>query len=307
MLSKGSLLLKAKHLVEAALVYPLYYLLKIFPIKISSFALGKLTRLLGRYINRPHDIALKNIKHCFPEKTDEEIKNIALNSWENLGRIAGELPHIAECSDGKIQELCPISGVENIESALEFANKNDAGLLMVSAHIGNWEISARMLLAIDPDTALIYRKANNPYVDNLIQKLRGKYTDFIIPKGDRGGIRDIIKHLKKGGRLGILSDQKVNEGVEVEIFGKKILAPATAGDLCAKYNMPIVPFRVIRDEKEKTAFVLRADKPIYPEDRTSQEIMQLVYNGYERWIKEYPNQWFWQHNRFDLGKKRNPL
>ena len=304
MFSKGSFSLKVKHLAEAALVYPMYYLLRLLPIAISSFFLGKTARLLGRFIDRPHDIALKNIKFCFPEKSDEEINKIALNAWENVGRIAGELPHIASCSDRKIQEICPISGLENLEEAIENANKKDTGLMMVSAHIGNWEISSRMLLVIDPETALIYRKANNPYVDKLIQKLRGKYTDFIIPKGDMSGMKDIIKHLKKGGRLGMLSDQKVRDGIEVEFFGKKILAPSTAGDFCSKFNMPIVPFRVIRDEKEKTSFVFKIDKPIYPDDRTPQEIMQFIYTAYERWIREYPNQWFWHHNRFDLGKRR---
>jgi Kdo2-lipid IVA lauroyltransferase/acyltransferase len=304
MVSNFSPVEKLKHVAEAAALYPVYYLLRLLPIGVASFIFGSLTRLFGRFISRPHDIAIKNLKFCFPEKSDEEINKIAINAWDNIGRIAGEFPHIASYSNSRIREICPVSGLENLDEAIEIANRNDTGLLMVSAHIGNWELGARMLQVLDSETALLYRKANNPYVDHLIQKLRGKYTDFIIPKGDMTGMKDIIKHLKKGGRLGILSDQKVRDGVEVEFFGRKVLAPATAGEFCVKFGMPVVLYRTVRDEKEKTSFVFKMEKPVSAEGRSPQEIMQIIYSSYERWIREYPHQWFWHHNRFELGRKR---
>jgi KDO2-lipid IV(A) lauroyltransferase len=303
MFTRGSVLLKVKHLIEAAVVYPIYYLFRLTPFAVASYVVGKLLRWLGRY-HRAHNIAYKNLKYCFPEKTEQEIQHILFNSWENIGRIAGELPHVASWSDNRMREICSISGLENLESARKYANEHETGLMMVSAHLGNWELASRMLLVIDPDTALIYRKANNPYVDKLIQKLRGKYTDFIIPKGDMGGIRDIIKHLRKGGRLGMLTDQKISDGGMVNFFGKQVLAPLIAGEFCIKYNMPVVCFRVVRNEMEKTSFIFKMEQPIYPEGHTVSEITQMIYDHYERWIREYPNQWFWQHNRFDLGKKR---
>lgn len=299
MFGKNPILLKAKHIVELLLVLPFYLLLGILPFAISSFLLGKLLRLLGRF-NSSHQTALKNLKLCYPEKSEAEIEKIALDAWENLGRTIGELPHIAHCSDSKMQELCPISGLENVDEAEAFAKKNNTGFILVSAHIGNWEIASRMLLLLDPETALIYRKANNPYVEKLIQKMRGKYTDFIIPKGDKTGVKDIIKHLKSGGRLGMLADQKMNDGFSVKLYDSVVKAPATAGELAVKYNMPIVMGRVIRDEKTKLSFVLKFDRPIYPEGKTPEDITQDIYRTYESWIRQYPGQWFWQHNRFDL-------
>ncbi len=302
MFAKGSFLLKLKHLAELAVVLPLFFLLKILPFAVSSFLLGKLLRLLGRN-HKSHQTALKNIKHCFPEKTDAEIGDIALNSWENLGRIAGELPHIVSYQQGRMQELAPISGIENLEEAERFAKENNTGIVLMTAHIGNWELAARTALILDPETALIYRKANNPYVDALIQNLRGKYTDFIIPKGDKSGVRDILKHLKSGGSLAMLADQKISAGVDVRFFETTVKAPSSAGEFSLKYNTPVVTFRAVRDEIAKTSFVVKFDKPIYSEGRSPEEIMQLIYNNYERWIREYPNQWFWQHNRFELAKK----
>jgi KDO2-lipid IV(A) lauroyltransferase len=301
MLRSRSVLLKIKHVIEVALVLPLYLFLLILPFKYSSLLVGKLLRLFGRF-HRSHQTALKNLSACFPEKTPVEIEKIALNSWENLGRVAGELPHISSYTDSKMQELCPISGIDNVDTAAKLALENKTGFILVSAHIGNWEAASRMLLVLDPQTALIYRKANNPYVESLIQKIRGNYTSFIIPKGDRTGVRDIVKHLKSGGRLGMLADQKLNEGVEVEFFGRKVNAPAAAGEMAIKYNMPIVMGRVIRDEKTKVNFVLRFEEPIYPAGKAEREITQKIYDTYERWIREYPNQWFWQHNRFDLAE-----
>ena len=301
MLRSRSVFLEIKRIIELALVLPLYFFLLILPFKYSSLLVGKLLRLFGRF-HKSHQTALKNLSTCFPEKSAAEIEKIALNSWENLGRVAGELPHISSYTNSKMQELCPISGIDNVDAAAKLALENKTGLILVSAHIGNWEAASRMLLVLDPQTALIYRKANNPYVEKLIQKIRGNYTSFIVPKGDRTGVRDIVKHLKSGGRLGMLTDQKLNEGVEVEFFGKKVKAPATAGEMAIKYNMPIVMGRVIRDEKTKVNFVLRFEEPIYPAGKAEREITQKIYDTYERWIREYPNQWFWQHNRFDLAE-----
>ncbi len=294
---------KLKHLAELALVLPFYLLLRILPLSVASFTTGWLVRLLGRF-HLSHQTALANLAACFPEKSAAEVKRIALASWENLGRTAGELPHITSYSNSKVQELCPISGLENVEEAENYSRKKgDGGLLLISAHIGNWELASRMLLVRDPQTALIYRHANNPYVEKLIQRMRGGYTSFIIRKGDASGMRDIVRHLKKGGTLGMLADQKMTGGTEVTLFDKKILAPAAAGELSAKYDIPIVMGRCIRDEKDKTSYVLRYEAPIYANGRTAQQITQDVYNIYQKWLRENPTQWFWQHNRFGLAKK----
>lgn len=300
MFPKGSLLLKAKHLVEAAVVIPLYLLFRLLPFAVSSLLVGKLVRFVGRFFEKANTTAKRNIEFCFSEKTAKEREKILLDSWENLGRTAGELPHISSDPNSKMQERCPISGIENVDESANFAKKNDVGLILVSAHIGNWEVASRMLLVLDESTALIYRKANNPYVEKLIQKMRGNYTSFIIPKGDKSGVRDIVKHLKSGGRLGMLADQKLNSGIEVNFFNKIVKAPGAAAEFAIKYNMPIVMGRVVRDEKTKLNFVLKFEAPIYPEGKTEQEITQQIYNTYETWIKQYPGQWLWQHNRFDL-------
>ncbi len=293
--------LKIKRIVELVLVLPLYAILRLLPFAAASFLIGKLTRLFGRF-HASHKTALKNLRFCFPEKTETEIKSIALNSWENLGRVAGELPHIATYTNDRILEICPISNLQYVDEAEKLASTNNSGFILVSAHVGNWEIASRILLVLDPETAFIYRKANNPYIEDVIQKMRNRYTSFIIQKGDRAGVRDIIKHIKSGGRLGILSDQKMSDGVEVEFFGTKVKAPPTAGEMATKYNIPIVMGRAIRDEKTKVNFVQKFDAPIITEGKNAQQVTQEIYNTFERWIREYPNQWFWQHNRFNLRK-----
>lgn len=298
-LKKYPLLLKIKHLFELALVLPIYFLFRIIPLSLSSFLIGNLLPVIGKF-HKSNQTAIDGLRLCFPDRSENEISKIASESWENLGRTAGELPHITSYNNNKIHELCAISGIENVEVAEKKSAENATGFILVSAHYGNWEIASRMLLALNPNTALIYRKANNPYVENLIQKMRNRYTNFIIPKGDRGGVKDIVKHIKSGGRLGILLDQKSSDGVEVEFFNQKVKASNTVGELAIKFNCPIVMGRVIRDDRTKLNFVLKFDSPIFPENKTAEQITQIIYSTYEHWIKEYPNQWFWQHNRFGI-------
>jgi KDO2-lipid IV(A) lauroyltransferase len=187
-------------------------------------------------------------------------------------------------------EISYITGGEYIEQ------QENKPIIFLSAHIGNWELASRLLLEVDPKTALIYRRANNPYVERLIQYQRGKYSKLIIQKGDKAGFREIVKHIKSGGSLGMLADQKMREGIEIDFFGKPAKVPVTAAELAIKFNLPIIMGRVIGKPGEK--FELRFDPPIWAEGRSAAEVTKEIYKTYERWISEYPEQWFLMHNRW---------
>ncbi len=293
-----SLYQKVRYVLEAALIFPVFYLFKLIPYKVSSALIGKLVVFFGQY-HSANKIALQNIREAFPDKSPEEVKEIAQGAWKNLGRTAGELVAITGFSEERMKDICEVTGFNFIEETL--SNSKNKNAIFISAHIGNWEVSSRMLCEVVPDMALIYRHANNPYVEKLIQDRRGAYTDFIIKKGSKSGFRDIYAHVKKGGNLGLLADQKTREGVNVEFFKKSVRAVSTPADLALKFDIKILMGRNIRKENQK--FELRFEPPIETKDKTSQQIMQEVYNIYEKWISEYPTQWFWMHNRWYIGRK----
>jgi KDO2-lipid IV(A) lauroyltransferase len=285
---------KIRYFIEAGFAYIFFSLFKLLPLSLSSNIGGFIARNLGR-ISKTDKIAFENLKHAFPNKSDKEIREILTLCWDNLGRTATEFPKVAAMDRDQLEEICRLEGVEIFD---KYKSQNK-GVVVISAHYGNWELASRYLLEIEPRTALIYRKANNPYVEKLIQKARSNYTSFIIQKGDNKGIRDIVKHLKNDGSLGNLADQKLREGIEIEFFGRKVKAPVTAVELAKKFDLPIIMARLVRDESKKYSnFKFIFEELENYKDLETNEIIQNIYYEYEKWLKEYPSQWFWMHSRW---------
>ncbi|MDX1950118.1 MAG: lysophospholipid acyltransferase family protein [Rickettsiales bacterium] len=293
-MKRKSIIIRARYLLEALLILPIYLIFQILPFRVSAFIIGKLLKVFGRF-HPANRIAIKNLNLAFPEKSIDEIREIAKNSWENLGKTAGSFVGITKLSKKEIEELSPIQNKHFVEEAQK---NSSGGIIIVSAHTGNWEIGSSYLNALVPNISMIYRHANNPFVEKLIAKNRKKYSDFIIRKGDKSGFRDIYQHLKNGGSLAIVADQKIRDGVEVNFFGQVTKAPSTPAELALRFNLPIVMGRNIALENGK--FLSSFEKPIYPENKSVLELTQEIYNYFERWIREYPDQWFWMHNRWYL-------
>lgn len=281
-----------QYLFEAALLYLFIFVFRFFPNKISSNIVAKLVSFVGNF-HATNQIAYNNLKHAFSKKSDDEIKKIAAKSWENLGINGAEFDRVTNFSK---EELDKMTRVEN-QNYFVLAKQISSSVIYVSAHIGNWELASRMLINLDPNTALIYRKAKNPFVENIIQKFRGRYAKKIIPKGEVAGFKDIMKQLKNGGSLGMLADQHLTSGVEIEFFGRKVRAPQTPAELAIKYSIPIIMSSVIRQENGN--YLVSFEPPIIAKKTDDAvQITQEIYRVYERWITQNPEQWFWMHKRW---------
>lgn len=283
------------YMLEYIAILPIYYLLKLLPLKSSSYIVGKLLKIVG-FFHPVNKIVIKNLNLAFPKKSDSEIKELAAKSWENAGKVFGELATMCSSNISKLEKLYNF----NISKEAEKILGENKRAIYVSAHCGNWELASQILAHYDKKTAFIYRRINNPYLEKFLKKFRENYMALVVPKGDINGIRKVLSHLKKGGSLGMLADQKMREGVEVEFFGKKVMAPATPAEFAVKFDLPIIMTRVKRIEKLEFEFSF--DQVIKTENRNSQEIVQEIYAIYEKWIEDTPEQWFWMHNRWNFKK-----
>jgi KDO2-lipid IV(A) lauroyltransferase len=285
----NKILKQIRYIIEAGAVYFFFYLFKFLGTKNASNFCGYIFKNIGPKleVNRT---AMINLRIAFPRKTHRELTEINIKSWENFGRTCGEFPTLVSLRGEKFFEKVEVKGREFVESL----SAQNLPYIFVSAHYGNWEISCNIATQIAQNVALVYRGANNIYVDNLIQKSRGDYTNLMIDKAD--GARDLVKHIRNKGVIAMLLDQKMNSGFEVDFFGKKVMAPSAVGELSIKYNVPIIPGRVIR--KPNSKFIVELFPPLDVVGKTSVEITQQIYNIFENWINEYPEEWFWLHRRF---------
>jgi KDO2-lipid IV(A) lauroyltransferase len=292
---------KIRHIIEAILVNSLFEVFKLVPIKLSSAIFGSFGKNFGKFFGISK-VAKKNITKAFPEKTDEEVNSILLQMWENLGRTAGEFPHMSKYNGDDIRKIVDIEGEEYFDEV----NNYGKSVILFSGHFANFEVIPKVVYNFCvKDLHIVYRKSNNSYLDKLILKIRSNYQDGAIPKGSAGA-RMIIKAIKQNKRIGMLVDQKQNDGLSVPFFGRQAMTASAIANLALRYDCLIVPVQAERVKGVK--FKVKVHKP-YKFENTGDEskdiynAMLKVNRTLEGWIRQKPSNWFWIHNRWPKSEK----
>lgn len=173
--------------------------------------------------------------------------------------------------------------------------------IFISAHIGNWELTRNFILRNGFTLHTVYRQANNERIDSHIQKNRKNNNAFFYKKGSESA-KSMIKALKKNEDLALLVDQRDSSGLEINFFGKKVLATDGFANLAIKYKTMICPLYSIRNQNGSFKFVI--ETPILYEDYKEYNVRKLVEmihkNYFEKWILKSPSQWLWVHQRWKL-------
>lgn len=292
------LLHPVRYRLEVTLFKLVLWILRRLTLDTASAAVGAMFRTLGPYL-RISARAENNLRRAFPEKPPQEISRIVRAMWEHLGRVVAEYAHLEELhcfQDG--------GRVEVVNSEiLAQARDSGRGSIVVTGHIGNWEAQGFCATDQGVRVGVVYRAANNPLVDKEIRRLRECLVEAQFPKGP-GGVRQILTHLKSGGLVCMLVDQKMNDGVPVPFFGQEAMTPSAAAELAHKYGYPVIPVRSERIDGSR--FKITVYPPIkIPEtgDREADVRAALVtINAHlESWIRERPEQWLWLHNRWPVS------
>ena len=286
MIHKKTSFKKIRYFLESLLAYFFFYLFKLLPIRIASkfgiYIVYPLSKILS--VNK---VAINNINICFPNEKSIEKQQILKKTWKHFGSMLGEMPHWNDIDQKEFRKRVKIKYHTKI---------NFKGALLISAHLGNWELMTRIAKEENIDLCTVYRPANNPYINDLINKLRSQYNALLIKKGT-SGIRTIIKSLKQKRTVGMLIDQKTNDGIELPFFGIDAKTTSAPANIALKYNVPIIPVKFIRTKgiNYKVEFF----KPIHIELKDDvYSIMGKINKIFEQWIIENPEQWFWFHNRW---------
>lgn len=273
-------------LLKALPIILFYGLARMLPVHFSSFLFGKLARFLGPFLS-VHKLGLKNMRLAFPDKTSQEQEKILRNVWENLGRIAGEFPHVPSIVKNRVT----VDGQEVLEKAL----LSDKPILFMAGHFGNWELPHYVIVGQGKEIALISRPPNNPWVKKLFDWVRSHPLVPIFFKSSEGS-RQIMKHLQNRGRLGVLFDQRLSDGTPLPFFNYPALTALGPAKLAKKYGALMIPVEVERLDN-KVRFRITFHPPVKTEG-SAEEIMTTFNHHLEQWILKNPSQWLWLHKRW---------
>ena len=283
---KTPILKQIKYLLEAFLIYSFYFFFKAFRIETSSVIGGKVVKIFSCFL-KENKVMERNLKMCFPNTTYSYRKKIILATWEHFGAVIGELPHWHSMNKSEFFDKVKIINQNNMPYSKA---------LIISGHIGNWELISKVAKECNINLSLVYRPSNNPYVNNLINKLRSLYNISLIPKGTKG-VKQILQALKDDRVVGMMVDQKMDDGINVPFFKKDAMTTALPATLALKYKIPIIMSKAIRTGHAKYIAEFCPPLKIALTD-TKFSIMQRINNMLEKWIIEMPEQWFWFHNRW---------
>ena len=283
------------HLIQAIIALIFFSGFRILPLRIASGFGGWLGRTIGPQISLSRR-ATKNLSRVFPEKSSSEIKFIVRGMWDNLGRLAGEYPHLSKLNVYDPKSEIEVIGAEFID---QLRDDKKPGVFF-SAHMGNWEIiplcGSQRGLPIDR----VYRAANNRLVEWLYRQGRGAAEGALIPKGPQG-IRLLLRSFREGQHLGVLMDQKMNDGICVPFFGINSMTTSAIADLVLRFDCPIVPVHIERLGGVKFRIIFEPPLRVLRVGDQKEDIYALmvqINNRIEEWVRANPEQWLWLHNRW---------
>ena len=283
------------HPIEAAAALLTYSLFRILPIDLASGLGGWLGRTIGPRIPIS-ERAVRNLTAAFPEKTPAEIAVIVRGMWDNLCRVVAEYPHLKRLNVYDPQGRVEVSGGENVDLLREDGH---AGIFF-SGHIANWEIVSLGATQRGVPLDRIYREANNRLVEWLYKRGRVAVEGALIPKGPSGA-RVLLKSLKDGKHLGMLVDQKMNDGIPVPFFGRDVMTAPALAELALRYDCPVVPARVERLKGARFRLMILPPLDLVRSGDRKADVaanMAKVNALLEQWIRDTPEQWLWLHNRW---------
>jgi KDO2-lipid IV(A) lauroyltransferase len=305
--------IKFKHRVEYILFAVIVLLIKISPLFLIKLNQKLVQYLLKKLSKRRSGIVAKNLRIAFPHYTEGEISALTRAISRHFSSVFIEIITIfVKKQPEKILKKVEILHPKFLEKALD----KKKGVILFSAHFGNWELIPLILSRqLNQKVNSVAREMNNPLVEKKVKQFRKYMGSQLIDK--RNSVRTILKRLEKNGIVYLLIDHNTiaREGVFVDFFGKPASTVTSVSQLHLKRAIPIIPI-FIHYEKDKIILELldEIDATGTSTGNQKEDILQLTQRCtsiIEEKIRQYPEQWFWFHNRWktrppERVKRRTP-
>ena len=268
-----------------------------------QYAIGALLGQLGWLFcpKKRKVLAVEQILFCHITEDPAEAKRIAKASVTRFGRMIIDVLRYPEIKDGKYRDMIEFEGREYLDDALE----NGRGAILAAMHSGNWELLGGVLASEGyPLISVAFQQDGD--ADTFITEYRALMHQHVTYKT---GIREMIAELKKGSFIGLIMDQDAAQGgVLAPFFGYETLTVAGPATLARMQDVPIIP-TTIRYDQYKKKHIIIIHPPIYAEHTEDKKrdilITTTLLNEFlEDYIRRYPEDWFWLHNRWKWTRRR---
>ncbi len=283
---------KIKYIVEYIVLKMFFSVSLALGVEKASALGGWVGRLVGPRLAASRK-AIANLKAAMPDLDDQQCRKVITEMWDNLGRVMGEYPHLTEIARDRTQ-------IVNLDRVKIIGTDNQPGIV-IAGHLANWEVAGPAAYVQGGfELDLVYRAPNNPWADTLLKKSRQIAPELRAMPKSQSGARDIMRSLKDGRHIGILIDQKYNEGIPALFFGRPAMTSPAFVQLAQKFKCPLVMARLERLDGPNFR-ITTVDIPCVDasgQNLPVEAVIATAHKHLEDWIRDRPGQWLWLHRRW---------
>jgi KDO2-lipid IV(A) lauroyltransferase len=283
--------------LEAAAFRLLLLVARAFPRRLL-LAAGSLMGFVGYLIDVRHRrIAMDNLACAFgPDLGVRRARRIVRACWGHFGRITLDTLCFPRFDRDAVGRVVHYEGLEHIRTA--YAKRK--GVLLFSGHFGHWELTALMQGFIDLPLALVARPLDNPWLEQLLARLRGLSGNRVIHK--RRAVREILRALRVADGVAIVLDQDARrDGIFVPFLGRPASTTPTLALVALRTGAPVVPSYSLPREDGSYTIVYEPEVDVRATGDLDADVRRVTAEctaHIERWVRERPELWLWMHRRW---------
>lgn len=281
----------------------LLYIFRAFVILLPDSIRIKIGRLIGRSLillsGKRKRITLENIRLSSLDLDDSQVYQVMKESYENLGITLVELMVIDKYTKEELKRKIKFKNLELIKNA----HKEGNGVILLSAHYGNWELLAYAAgIFLNNPINIVVKYQMNPYADKMLRNLRKRGGNKLFDM--KKAAISMVKLLKSGDIVALLADQRANKDSDLilKFLGRDAIVYRAPGTLALKMGSPVIIGFAERDINGTYTVDLKEIK--VDDSKFNEENVKLFTEEYlklmENQIKKVPGQWAWQHNRWEI-------
>ncbi len=277
---------------EFALAAVLVASLRRLPLPVANKIAVGAGRLLDWGVPKLRRVARINLAFAYPEMNTRQRERLIDGVFRNVARMLLALARFPDLDASNIGQWIEYAGLEHY---LE-AKRRGCGVLIATAHFGNWELSAFAHALMTEPMNVMVRPLDNRRIDALVETRRQLSGNRLIYK--REGARTVLRALRNNEAVGILIDQNTAaaEGVFVNFFGRLACANPAFVKLAHHSQAAVIPGFAVWDKVRKK-YVLHF-RPAISMTGDERADTQGIQSAIEEIIRQYPDQWMWIHRRW---------
>ncbi len=289
------------HRLEYGALRTVIWLLERIPLEAARRAGGWLGRLGYRPFGVRRVVVERQLAAAFPGLDQTRIEELALASYNHLGRMSIELALLRSLGKERVGELFE---EENDFHTIEKALESGRGCVLFTGHVGNWELTGAYVAWRGLDMDVVARRMANPLFDGYLNRSRTRLGMRVVYDSD--AVRAIPRALRDGRVVGLVADQGVLglASTYVPFFGRPAKTPRGPAVFAIRFNVPIIFCAALLQPSGKYRFTAReipvADSGV--RDADIDETVRRFTESLEQTVRRYPEQYFWHHRRW----KRQP-